>query len=157
MASSCNRKTNPSAPLPAWAEPSKTQTQLKIPAGGVETLPRFFLGLTSVLLAFSSGVGNNPFGTVYAICLRTRDWALAVLPLCRNGLSATRATERQYCRTSSGFNCGSSREDSSGDSTRSGAEGAREHQQNNDECQGIGDDYSKGNEETPQSCAGGDP
>src|SRR5260370_1081028 len=64
MASSCNRKTNPSAQLSKPAAPSKTDFQAETPTGEAETLPQFFWYGRRADLAFSARVGNNLFGTV---------------------------------------------------------------------------------------------
>src|ERR1035441_10516943 len=80
MASSCNRKTNPSAQSPQPAAPSKTEINPNLPAGEATSLPRFsFLRVPYVLsgegfrrlthyrwsaqLAFRARGGNNPVGT----------------------------------------------------------------------------------------------
>src|SRR5260370_41938403 len=87
MASSCNRKTNPSAQPPKPAAPSKTEFQIETPTGEAETLPRFlgmdeagtlrsFYGWETIFLSrlCDSPVDSRlPFGYVP----RLREWLLA--------------------------------------------------------------------------------
>jgi hypothetical protein len=65
MASSCNRKTNPSAQPPKPEAPSKTEFQIETPTGEAETLPRFFLGPDSApTLRSLHGWETIFFGTI---------------------------------------------------------------------------------------------
>src|ERR1700681_2862292 len=66
MASSCNRKTNPSVQPPKAAAPSKTAFKPKCERGGGNASPVFFGMDDAPDLAFFAQVGNNLFVT----CMR---------------------------------------------------------------------------------------